>query len=331
MQISPNSWFSRLMGFPESSWDFRVPSEMPGVGEFSLVSVGEMEDQLPTLSPGCIPALTVLTRDSYDRRTDLFDTSALQVRSRCRTTYQVASNFNCLELGSERTNPFNRTYLTRLMSNSTQGPSAAAGAGAGAILRLSVHRRTPLNLLDSTPIAGAVTNGKLYAQDVRTGMNVDHRDIRVGLHNDVRASFDRSESCLFYPDGPLIDQVYTSTPIFRRGAKGDPAPFLRAAYRGSYLSSVLRRSQALVLTLVGGGCFCNPPEAIAEAILDAHETIGPYLVPGCRVWLPLYDPRSGPEFWQVLERLVQKRAGGVPLKHVRVDAGYPREQGLPDY
>ena len=76
---------------------------------------------------------------------------------------------------------------------------------------------------------------------------------------------------------PIIDQVFVAT--LNRNA---PLPhsqhlqrktqfLLRAAYEGTYLAANLRKTQHLVLTLVGGGVFGNPIEEIAKAIAHAHQ------------------------------------------------------------
>ena len=61
---------------------------------------------------------------------------------------QVASNFNAHECGGERGSPLHPDYLIGLMSDSTQGPSAAGGAAAGAVLRVAQHKVTRLFIQD---------------------------------------------------------------------------------------------------------------------------------------------------------------------------------------
>lgn len=49
--------------------------------------------------------------------------------------FQVASNFNACENASQTTRLDSGSLVTRLMSDATQGPAAAAGAGAAAVTR----------------------------------------------------------------------------------------------------------------------------------------------------------------------------------------------------
>ena len=48
---------------------------------------------------------------------------------------QVASNFNCLEVAGAHVNPAGGSFVTDLMTDSTQGPAASSGAAVAAITR----------------------------------------------------------------------------------------------------------------------------------------------------------------------------------------------------
>ncbi len=310
--LRPQNWFSFVTGRREQEWDY-LPLKslnpdrginMTDMGRFLVLSITELltacknsdhrdEGQSYPMQPtGKIPPLHIRTRKQFNHASD-FDTSALQVRAQPATMFQVASNFNCLELPSGLVNPFSGHYLTHLMSDSTQGPSASAGAGLGAILRLIRHKNHPINLLEETPLEAV--NGKLVGQKLPI---FDVNRIKVGLHLDVRATFDRSEmnQCDWHPNGPLIDQVYVSTAILGSSPSlyqiECAQTLLNMAYYGTYLCAVYRRSPRLVLTLVGGGAFNNPKNVIAKAIALAHKQLGPYLPLGCRVELPIYDINS---------------------------------------
>lgn len=45
---------------------------------------------------------------------------------------------------------------------------------------------------------------------------------------------------------------------------------LRAAYRGTYMAAVLRKTTVLHLTMIGGGVFKNDIEKIVRRIYEAH-------------------------------------------------------------
>ena len=55
--------------------------------------------------------------------------------TRDRAMFQVASNFNCLEVPGVSTDPERGDFVTNLMVDATQGPAASGGAAAAAITR----------------------------------------------------------------------------------------------------------------------------------------------------------------------------------------------------
>lgn len=148
--VDEMEWFSHSMGGTiEPAWDYGTipPEVMDAAGEFHPLTLHELRAMLPAnYRRNDQPRIIYRVRDDKHRDDDLFDTSALQFNSdpNCRALFQVASNYDALELGSAWQNPFNPSYLTGLMSDTTQGPSAAGGAGAGAILRSSIHRFGPI-------------------------------------------------------------------------------------------------------------------------------------------------------------------------------------------
>ncbi len=301
-EISPNSWFKRVTGINENEWDYQLESlpKIVGLGQFQTLSCTQLIDLCGQMSTNYLPQFQIISRRQFQDH-EYFDTSSLQVNASPRTMFQVASNFNCLEVGSHRTNPFNGSYLTRLMSDSTQGPSAAGGAGFGAILRLAYHRQKPINLLENTSLNPV--NGKLdVIEPLQTSIMML---VKVGLHTDVQATFERNglNRCTWYSGGPLIDQVYVSTAIYPSDINATQE-LLNSAYVGTYLSAIYRQSPRLVLTLVGGGCFCNPIQLIVNAIAYAHHTLGLYLAQGCQVELPIYDHES-PEIIELLQSTIQ--------------------------
>lgn len=287
----------------------------PGLspGKFELMTIKQLRD-VP-LKPKTIPTFTIYIRKSYKGSNKYFDTSSLQLllESDKPVMYQVASNFNCHENGSVHTNLFSGYYLTDHMTDRTQGPSASAGAGLGAIIRLKHQMESPINLLEDIKQI-SVMNGKITRVDNDNVDSIDIDLIKIGLHTDVSANFDRSSSCIFYEDGKIIDQVYVSTirlderktirPYVRQTVK----ILLKAAYDGTFLCANERGTERLVLTLVGGGVFHNPIEEIYQSIVNAFVNIG------CHsnlkeVILPMYDVRNNPN----------------PLINKLKDAGVPEE------
>ncbi len=289
-----SEWFSELMGFSESKWDFKtdsIPSRVQSMmGNFNTVSVGKLITKAKKKSKDKSQSniLIVTIRESMNME-HLFDTSSLQVSGPKGAMYQVASNFNCIEVGSEMTNPFSGKFLTNLMSDKTQGPSAAAGAAAGAILRLAKHRKTPISLLKNVEGIND-RNGKVYHDDIDIDIDIDFTKILIGLHTDVHATYDRRRNHFrYYHSGPVIDQVFTSTCICNKELSSEvQEAFLDAAYQGTYAAAIVRNSCKLVLTAIGGGCFRNNQEQIAQAICKAHKRFSPFLNPKCEVHFPIY-------------------------------------------
>lgn len=140
-----------------------------------------------------------------------------------------------------RTNVYSGQYLSNLTDDITQGPAAAGGAIAGAILRL--------HTCCATSTYGKVPSSGFNAR------RVAHRCGRRRLPSPQ----------------PVIDQVFVSTCIQTSRKPSDLAQTcLTAAYEGA----AERQSRKLVLTAVGGS-FQNNTRQIAEAMLRAHESVGP--------------------------------------------------------
>lgn len=292
MNINSSDWFRHVTGFPESQWNYKmssIPDADKYAGSFKTYQLSKLREIAQPATVVTRRPLTIRLRGPTSCEDD-FDTSSLQYNGPDGAMYQVASNFNCLAVPHERTNPFSGLFLTRLMSDSTQEPSAAAGAAHGAILRLAIHRKKPINLLEDTALADQVDNGKLYARGLHT-TDIDISKVKVGLHRGVCANFNRPlGSCSYNPEGPTIDQVYTSTCILSsRGSHPLAAKLLAAAYEGTYLCAIKRGSTRLVLTLIGGGCFMNSYVQILTALLDAHVRYADLLPKDCEVILPIYD------------------------------------------
>jgi hypothetical protein len=249
------------------------------------------------------PEFIIYVRDPKKCDDEYFDTSSLQLKdfqTQRPVMFQVASNFNCQENSTPLINFKTSDYLTHMMSDSTQGPSASAGAGVGAIARLMVHLSTPINLLSDTVYGSQVMEGKLYAPD-KLILPIEMDRIKIGLHTNVSANFDRSSfdgKCRYHEQGKVIDQVFTSTLIYPNvGHQKLTYSILSASYMGTYLASIHRKTEVLVLTLIGDGAFRNPYETIIDAMIDAHLQVGHK---GClkQVILPLYNNQHSPDLLQ---------------------------------
>jgi hypothetical protein len=219
----------------------------------------------------------------------LTDIGLLQATAAPGTTFQVASQFNCLEAPGEVIVPVHRYFR-----DPTQGPRAAVSAFPGALVR---HYAAPapdgsrfvqeparqLNLLADAlpPSAGRVECGYLMAQnlpDLDAAAGVLERNfeaIRVGVHREVEVVFGGSWDGAVDP-GVRISQVTTST--FAGGGysgavriEGAVERICRSLLRAAYLGTLLAAQKTVVLTLIGGGVFGNPHPLIFDAILWALD------------------------------------------------------------
>jgi hypothetical protein len=340
--IAPEKWVEFLYGKNEEqllacatpSMASPLPVSLPipahGVkpGAFQVLTVRQLATQLaPVLSasippPQAWPVFTIHVRKPRLSDNSAFDTSSLQVNPHLtRPLFQVASNFNAQENGSLGTDLFDGTYLTDLMTDKTQGPAASASAGAGAVVRWVAHRTRAINLLENLP-ALEVTNGKLTR--IRSGYeSADFLDVGIGLHTDVSACFERAErrQCVVVLPAPTIDQVYTSTacmPLLSKQSSAQQVAksLLKSAYDGTYLAALSRRTATLVLTLIGGGCFRNDMQEIANALARAHYNYGRKGALNA-VLLPLYESHDA---GKVLAKIIVDalKAANVPQETIQV-------------
>lgn len=290
--MDPRDWVKTVTGFDEPELIEKIKKGeldfLADAGEFMVLEL----NNLP------IPAkkqtkFTILTRPNN------VDVSFLQtsLASEKNVMFQVASNFNCQENSSDQTNLFSGKYLTGLMTDKTQGPSAAAGAGAAAILRLSLHWHQPINLLNGLKgLEGSdvkVNNGKIIS--IRS---IKKEQIKIGLAINATAIFDRSklnECQLIAPKKrKKIDQVFVSTVCLKPKEKNKWVPtFLLAAYEGTYRAAALRETKKLVLTLVGAGAFSNPIETVVEIMAFCHVNFSGDLE---EVILPIWDNKIDLDF-----------------------------------
>eukprot|EP01126_Amoeba_proteus_P002674 TRINITY_DN10851_c0_g1_i1.p1 TRINITY_DN10851_c0_g1~~TRINITY_DN10851_c0_g1_i1.p1 ORF type:complete len:404 (+),score=60.95 TRINITY_DN10851_c0_g1_i1:427-1638(+) len=258
-----------------------------------------------------------------------------------RIMFQVASNFNCCENGSVYSDLSSGSFVTDLMSDLTQGPAAAAQVSAitrtHAAFYDSKTSATSWGQTDGHQVEllgdpclrdhFPVFNGKLYEGDIpkpqESWATVLERDsekmrraVRAGLHCDVRVSFARQSSsvCGWVSDPPLIDQCFVAAlslrasgirGLTREEIKSKMIFLLGCAYDCTYAAAALRKSNQLVLTLIGGGVFANPWEFIAEVLAQSHLKWAPRCSRHLKkVILPLYPTGADPDvFVKALTKL----------------------------
>ncbi len=296
MSISKYNWFEKIIGFNEADFNYTL-EELPSsvisrTGKFSQLSIKELiilKEKLNKIKNNKHLKLFVNYRND-NNNVDKFDTSALQYYSENNTLFQVASNFNCLEVPSASYNPFNGYFITKQMTDRTQGPSASGGASFGSILRLIKHKEKNIDLLENTNLI--TNNGKLKYSDNSDFKEFDSDLIKVGFHQNVMACFLRSDEFRYKENGAIINQVFTSTCICSDNKPNNLSKLLlEKAYEGTYLCGIIHDVPKIVLTLIGGGVFNNYIPLIIEIIARVHEKYSPYLVKNCEVVLPIYEPK----------------------------------------
>lgn len=286
-------WFQSIVGFPEKKWNYQLdtlPSVITdNIGYFETKSIKELAKNIDTkIQTGIKQLKFIFRRRKTIDNEKYFDTSELQYNAMEGTLFQVASNFNCMEIGSEFSNVFNGRHITQLMVDKTQGPSAAGGAVFGAVLRIIKHKEKEINLLEDTPLKSI--NGKLYKTSDFPDFDPDL--IKIGLHTNVGANFCRTDYKFEYnPENIKITQVYTSTCIYNKKIEKDnilAELLLNKAYEGTYLAGIKTGCPKMVLTLIGGGVFHNPIDLIIKSIIENHRKYSSFLPKKCVVDVPIY-------------------------------------------
>jgi hypothetical protein len=305
-------WFERLTGFPETDYPTtrarlavegrtlvsRVTGQRHGIGELELVSLGELRRRAAAVPGGDGPLrLGFVSGDVRALHQDPAYEGAL---------FQVASQFNLLEMVHERITP--EDGVTRYEADRTQGPACAIAAGAATVYRNyfvpvdgqpgQTRDRQLDGLADlgaalsreiGMPVArmwsmrngyalctadglAAIEGYLLDADDARRNRLREH--LRIGLHRGVEVTDAPG------PRRPRVSQAFCSAlPV----AYGDLpaarwAPFARlvleAAYEATLLAGVLNAGAAggspvVALTRLGGGAFGNDGRWIDDALRRA--------------------------------------------------------------
>lgn len=298
------NWFERLMGFTESDGYPATQSKLRveahelvstvngkryGIGSLTLPTLDELRSRVNP-ARGQRSSLGVLVGDARALHSDPEFEGAL---------FQVASQFNLLEMVSENVTP--ERGVTGYAHDLTQGPACAIAAGAGTIYRnylvpvgdgIGQTRDRQLDALSGVgsalseltglPIEGLWQMQNGYALCSMDGLTaIDYLlytagddvldrlrgQLAIGLHRDVEVT-DGS--------GRRVSQAYCSAlPVAYSSL---PASYwesfarliLQAAYEATLLAAVEQASSGgsntVLLTRLGGGAFGNRDTWIDSAI-----------------------------------------------------------------
>uniref|UniRef100_A0A6B2L742 Uncharacterized protein n=1 Tax=Arcella intermedia TaxID=1963864 RepID=A0A6B2L742_9EUKA len=291
----------------------------------------------------------VIGNGPHTTQYDRVDIGALQAHPANRgATFQVASNFNCLEFVDERDSA--SVGITKYVFDQTQGPAACISAAPGVLYRnyfvphyvdgklYKGQLEQQINLLNNFFIP--VTNGyinfngneltEIYEPTWDDHFFTDYGDVKVGVQTNVEVTSGTKRDGLIYmveQSGQIINQVFTAS-INLGGTRAMFASrpkiqklaqmLLKAAYRGTILVAMENALKAppelvgrnkLFLTLIGGGAFGNDLEWIVGALYEQLELIKRS---GLEITLVIYAQYTVTEYaLQTLQILAAETEGTV--------------------
>jgi len=226
-------------------------------------------------------------------RPSALDVGFLQSKPENRNAvFQVASNFNALELMS-KSDERAMTEIGSYVFDMTQGPFASISASPGLVLRhyypFYDESTEPwqwrqhfdgqqVELLRDTSLK--VKNGYLDLEPNSLQEPLAIETLRVATHRDIQVAFGAvqgSHHVLVGDPEQRVDQVFTATAdlantnldLFRKHpdtVKQTIQTLLNAAYEATIRAAIAAERQRVFLTLIGGGVFANPPNWIVCAI-----------------------------------------------------------------
>jgi len=231
--------------------------------------------------------------------------------SNLHATFQVASQFNCLEMPSDSYTP--AAGITGYVKDRTQGPACALCTAPALLYRNYWHGQ--LDNLDE--MSSALQDGEGRFWTMRNGYTLSNPQqldrlrhaiegtadrelllgqLKVGVHSDIAVT--RKDAQGRIEESMLVSHVLGSAcaVAYNPGTRAEEwEPFARLVLDASYESCVLAAlqnrdrhngmagSKKLFLTLLGGDAFGNPQAWILDAIRRAlrkfeHQELDVFLV-----------------------------------------------------
>ena len=307
-------WFERLTGFRETGFDDtrhqlrvaerRLHSLVNGksyaIGTLELVSLQSLRERVAAAgTPAGQLKVSVVTGDVRAMH---------QLPANAGGLFQVASQFNLLEMTSNRVTP--EDGVTRYTYDRTQGPACAQAAGAATIYRnyfapvgdaIGQTRDRQLDGLADLgqtlsaalglPVAALWSMENGYAMCSQSGLDAISAHLtsldpqaldalrgllRIGVHSDVEVTDAPG------PERPLVSQAFCSAlPISYVPSvplahwQAFATLILQATYEATLWAAVLNAqrggSKVVLLTRVGGGVFGNHDDWIHAAMRRALD------------------------------------------------------------
>ncbi len=303
--VLKNDWFTKLTGFSERSpeevrrsievRDGQLTSHVNGAkyqcGRLEIVSLHELRRRIETMNapPGRLH-LSELVGDAKKLHSNMQNAG---------TTFQVASQFNLLEMISPNVTPEQGIGIYE--NDPTQGPACAIACGAGTIYRnYFVELNGQIGQSQTNQVDCLAEVGRAFGNDdnrlwkMQNGYALPSADgleeVNASLQSFSETELDAIRAKLMIGvqwdtqvtiEGGrhLVTQVYCSAlPVAYSGLPRTLwEPFatlvLEAAYEATMVVAVLNAAntgnKTAFLTLLGGGAFGNDQVWILEAIRRA--------------------------------------------------------------
>ena len=320
-------WFEKLTGFTEKSYtetkenlyikDNKLYSKINhkcyDIGEFKIISLKDLRSQTKRNNTNNKNKVEVIRADVKDLLCDKKNHNAV---------FQVASQFNCLEMINENITP--ERGVTRYAYDLTQGPICSIAAGAATIFRNyyvdtnGQEGQTELNQLNTLKgitkflenVIGVdyknlieVKNGYAFITEDKLELineyllNNEKESIKELLEIGVHSGIEVTQN--IQTDKMLVTQAFCSAlPVSYNLNINDKElwkPFasliLEAAYEATLLTAVKNKNYTnkVFLTLLGGGAFGNNESWIINAIKSSLKNTENY---GLDIKIVSYDQPS---------------------------------------
>lgn len=234
------------------------------------------------------------------------------------STFQMASNFNCLDHLPGKKPP--NGYISEYITHHEQGGPGTVVCGPAVLYRQ--YFVDEVHLLERTPII--VDDG--YAIDIpENDFDYSNSNLyQVGVHQNIDVTLGRAGRCNRYYriiDNQRIHQVFCSTIPFGDLPESEfnlkvASYILTAEYRMTILAAIenslkypgRKGSNKLFLCLLGTGAFGNPIELVTKCIADCSDLIQKS---GLEVNLTCFNQSIADEVLPFLKDTIEKTGGKV--------------------
>lgn len=328
-------WFEQLTGFAEQS-PIQVRESLTLVGDRLCSTVNQRGWSVGRLTLPSLTQLRVIEPRLQGRlqvNEWVADVQQLHMQTEnAGALFQVASQFNLLEMVSPRVTPEQGVGIYQ--RDRTQGPACAIAAGAATIYRnyfveldgqLGQRKARQLNCLadlgdalgNRDEFLWHMQNGYVIPADEQSLEDVaeqlqDASDseiqqlqglLRIGLHQNVQVTLNDCQHHVTQALCSALPIAYSSYPT---ELWADFAQLvLNAAYEATLAAAVQNTAETgnnrVFLTLLGGGAFGNPEEWIIAAI---RRTLLLYQNSGLSVMIVSHS-RSNPRVVAMLDEVKQ--------------------------